>query len=196
MQSKEEVIEDVVERFGAIGAEVVDASVYSSTKSLIGLANTFIVVAYIPGKACFMVCDLNIYNHGSSEGIFTVCGEVPEWAVFANKVRPIERSPVGSETHSARFQINHCSTSIPNKTLTEVVSSGFDFFQSFMDSCLSSVVERFTRHIHLWFVPEYSDEFLEREEEFGEDDKRIYEPFNAKVFAKLPKKIFAEGQSA
>lgn len=66
------------------------------------------------------------------------------------------------------------------------------FFGSFLENYRDAMEPRFTAHVFLWFVPEYSDEPFDLEAKKEGDAN--YEVFNTRVAKKFPEGFFHRSQ--
>ncbi|MFC1624787.1 hypothetical protein ACFL15_00185 [Patescibacteria group bacterium] len=204
MSTITKVVVEVVKKFGELGIALADVSVYPATRAFKERPFDVVIVAgYLPGKACLMTCDINVHRGKETSGDckFTIDGEATSHRAYKSTIKPIGRSPVGSEMLSGGvgFSINDYSAykRRPQEvTLMEEIDECFKFFQEFIKKARSVLKDKFSSSTHLWYVPEYSDVLLDLEKDNGKHSSRNYEPFNSSVLMKLPKEIFVEEQTA
>ncbi len=199
----ETAIQQVIIGMEQIGIQVVDASVYPKSERGEVVGAKIIIVGYIPEKALIFTVK---FDYGTFDDYkFSIQGQIKqgEWS----KCRGCERSfpkvarhPVESEGCGGdhTFDINTYTSynDMRSKTSQEKVTYGIAFFKKFLDEYSTLVRESLDSNVHLWFVPEYSDEFKALEEKNGRYNHANYVGFNSHVMAKFPAGFFCKTQSA
>lgn len=204
--SVEKAIRQVTNSMEQIGIVVVDATAYRKTDTYNPTAKTanVVIAGYIPGKACIFKVT---FNYGRFDDYtFTVEGQIADgkWGMAimgGNFFNAVERNPVGSEScgGDSSFSINtYTSYSGGTSSLLarKKVEFGINFFKNVLIEYGDILAEQFTTDIHLWFVPEYSDEFKALKDKNGQNNSLNYIGFNSRVMAKFPVGFFDSSQTA
>lgn len=200
----ETAVGQVISGMESLGIIVVDASVYpKSGKEGTSVGAVVIVAGYIPNKATYFTVK---FNYGTYDDYtFTINGQVAEgnWGKINQHGRifsTVERNPIGSESYGGDcvFHINTYTAynGMSSKSSKEKVAYGTAFFKKFLDEYGALMASRFTSSVHLWFVPEYSDEYQALVEKNGDYNNANYVGFNTRVMAKFPEGFFCSEQTA
>jgi len=169
----------ITDQMEKMGIKIANVSVYPSH---IGMEkfSTSIIVGYLSDKACIFNVKISSGNPHSMK--FVINGQLNVDKKSRNLFTDFIRNPTGSEDHGYKFDINHETS---NKTNEERISSGIGFFADFFKKYEKLLESKFTEHIFLWFVPEYSDEYQKSQSHL---------PFNQRVKNKLPQGYLVENE--
>lgn len=155
----EDEIGELRERMEALGIRIVDISSYPATKAIrVASYMVTVIAGYVSGKAC-AIC----VNFSGEDITFTVFGQVKESAWRKNAYeyfRKLRRNSAGHEIYGQTFSINHYIGG-KGASVREKIDRGIIFFKDFLGA-YGRILEKnkFSQHVHVWFVPVDSDEFL------------------------------------
>ena len=202
--SVEKAVKQVVSSMENLGIVIVDATVHAEPRhGRSKPASEVIVTGYLRDKACIFTVN---FNYGFLDTYkFTIQGQMDESKqgdiVVGTRALPLlERSPVSMEGGGCRgtFNVNTCTTytRMSSKSSNKKVVYGMAFFEKFLDLYGEQVASKFTKNVHLWFVPEGSEEFKVLQEKNGQYNQANYAGFNSRVMAKFPVGFFCKTQEA
>lgn len=197
----ESAIRQVTSGMEKLGIRIVDTSVYPKSQQGDVVGAVVIVTGYTPEKALIFTVRFNYKTFDDYK--FTIQGQVEqgEWSkcrddenYFPNSTRhPIESECCDAVDHT--FDINTYAHR-RNMSSKKKVAYGMTFFDKFLDKYGALMRKNFDSGIHLWFVPEYSDELEALEMKNGRYNKTNYIGFNSRVMAKFPAGFFCKAQRA
>lgn len=200
----ETAIQQVITGMEQLGIRVVDASVYPKSEKGEVVGAAVIIAGYIPEKALMFTVK---FNHGTFDDYkFSIQGQIKqgEWSKCGGHERNfpnVARHPGEGESTWVKDQVFDINTytscnDMSSKTSQEKVIYGMAFFKKFLDEYGVLVRKGFDSSVHLWFVPEYSDELEALEKKNGQRNRVNYVGFNSHVMAKFPVDFFCKTQRA